>query len=193
MKYSKKNNKIIASQKWRHTHPLETRELAWGVCGFKILETLFLLRRRVFWLKRWLKWHYKSTFMHFKKKKLRRRRYYWFHIKRCIPCCRKSDKLRMGKGRGKLGSWFSHLNAGNFLFEFRYQKSRILKHLFQFFTHRFIVKLHLVYRNNLKTYSNVDGRTTHKTYNTRFDLLSVNRRYRHIRGYYTRRHANFFN
>lgn len=191
MKLSKKTSKIIPAQKWRHTHPIEQRYLAWGNCGFKLLETLWFLRRRAFWMKRWLKWHYKMTFLHYKKKKLRKRRYYWFHIKRCIPCSRKSDKMRMGKGRGKLGSWYSRLNAGNFVLEFKFAKEHVLRDLYNYFRRKFVVKLHCVFRTSAKSYSNFNGKTTFNWYYTRREFLTLNRRYRHIRGYYYRLHDRF--
>lgn len=159
LRVCKKRGKINSPQKWRHIYPIERNELHWGVAGIKLLESFMIIKKRIYWFKRWVKWHYNTRFLRsYSKWRIepdfrKYRRYLWVHTRNAIPCRRKSSKHRMGKGRGKLALWYSRLNAGAIFVEFKYFDISLLKNLHNYLKKRLSVKSHLILTEEFRNYT----------------------------------------
>lgn len=74
-----------------------------------LLQPIFLSGLHIFRLKLFLKKATKRSDLTF--------RYIWFYAFPHLPLTRKPDGIRMGKGKGKLKCWFTHMHPGTFLYE----------------------------------------------------------------------------
>lgn len=100
---NKHKNRSVSS--WRNS------ALSYGDCGIKVLRPSRISAKRIFRLKVYLK---KAV----KKSDITKRRV-WFNVFPHLPLTKKAKGVRMGKGSGKLNTWFVDLKGGAFLLEFR--------------------------------------------------------------------------
>ena len=175
MRFSLKNKKLLARFKRRHYYPRVAKQLIWGNSGLKLLSRAILPRRRLRWIKIWMKWHYKLSFLKFKKKK--RGRYYWFKLKNCMPCTKKSDKSRMGKGKGKLVGWYCNLLAGNIILELRITKFKTVRPLFKYFSKKFTANICGIIQYNYRSLQAFSGTLGDAQYFQQDRLLSYRRQF----------------
>jgi len=85
--------------------------LSFGNSGLLLLQPLKLTSRQIFRYKLFFKKAYKRS-----DKTLRK---VWFNIFPYLPLSKKVKGSRMGKGKGKLASWFSDVPSGIFLVEYK--------------------------------------------------------------------------
>jgi large subunit ribosomal protein L16 len=89
----------------------KNNKIIYGQCGLKLLQPVRLNNKQIFRMKLFLK---KSS-----RKFDKTSRYVWFNLFPHLPLSKKVEGSRMGKGVGKLASWFIELPAGVSIFEFR--------------------------------------------------------------------------
>lgn len=85
--------------------------LNFGGAGLKILKPVQLTSEQLFRFRLFLK--------RASKKSDKTRRAVWFHAFPHLPLTRKPNGTRMGKGKGKLECWFTHVSGGTILVEFK--------------------------------------------------------------------------
>ncbi len=85
------------------------KTLTYGNTGLLLLQPIFLNGTQIFRLKLFLKKATKRSDNTFRK--------IWFYAFPHLPLSRKPDGIRMGKGKGKLDSWFTPIAAGIILYE----------------------------------------------------------------------------
>ena len=85
--------------------------MSFGNSGLLLLQPLKLTSRQIFRYKLFFKKAYKRS-----DKTLRK---VWFNIFPYLPLSKKVKGSRMGKGKGKLASWFSDVPSGIFLVEYK--------------------------------------------------------------------------
>mgnify|MGYP003695152353 CR=1 FL=1 len=96
----------------RRSYPTpKNSTLQHGQYGLKLLQPVRLNNKQIFRIKLFLK---KSS-----RKVDKTSRQVWFHLFPHLPLSKKVAGSRMGKGSGKLASWFMELPAGLILFEFK--------------------------------------------------------------------------
>lgn len=98
-------------QKNRKVRIFNQHNLNYGDHALINLQPLTLTAKQIFRLKLFLK---KST----KKSEFTKRRV-WFSIFPHLPLTKKPKGMRMGKGSGKLDTWFMVIGGGRSLFEFK--------------------------------------------------------------------------
>jgi len=86
-----------------------------GSVSIMILNPVFLTAKNLFRLKLFLK---KAS-----RKSDYTRRFVWINAFPHLPLTKKPTGTRMGKGKGKLESWYTHVHAGVSLFEFKNLRS----------------------------------------------------------------------
>jgi len=87
------------------------RQFVFGDAGLQILQPFAIPAKRIFKLKLSLKRAVKRS--------EHTRRLIWFNLFPHLPLSRKAKGLRMGKGTGKLATWFVQLRSGVVLMEFK--------------------------------------------------------------------------
>lgn len=85
------------------------KKLVFGTTGLLLLQPVYLTGVQIFRLKLFLKKATKRSDLTF--------RYIWFYAFPHLPLTRKPDGIRMGKGKGKMSCWFSHVHPGVILYE----------------------------------------------------------------------------
>lgn len=102
--------------------------LNFGSCGLTILNPVQLTSIQI------------SRFKLFLKRSSRKsdytRRFVWFSAFPHIPLTRKPNGTRMGKGKGKLECWFTHVSGGTTLFEFKNLRKGRAAHFMRQMTHK---------------------------------------------------------
>lgn len=107
-----RNFKYKARQKSRRfLLARQSKFLTFGNSGLLILRPIFLTGPQINRLKLFLK---RAT-----KRSEKTYRSIWFYAFPHLPISRKPDGVRMGKGKGKLHSWFTSVAGGVVLFEFK--------------------------------------------------------------------------
>jgi len=114
-----KNFKSKKRQKGRKLIHFNNKfELKFGNCGLMILRPIIFTSLHL------------SRFKFFLKKANKRgdktRRKLWFSLFPYLPLSKKPANVRMGKGKGKLKTWFTNVRGGTVLFEYnnlRYGRS----------------------------------------------------------------------
>jgi large subunit ribosomal protein L16 len=87
------------------------KTLIFGNFGLFLLSPIQLTSNQIFRFKLFLKRSFKKID--------RTRRFAWFNAFPHLPLTRKPKGVRMGKGKGKLESWFTNIAAGVILIEFQ--------------------------------------------------------------------------
>mgnify|MGYP006118499273 FL=1 len=85
--------------------------LSYGDSGLLTLSPLRLPAKQIFKIKIFLKKAIKRSDY--------TRRLVWFNAFPHLPLSRKAKGVRMGKGTGKLATWYSQLYGGSVIFEFK--------------------------------------------------------------------------
>ncbi len=85
--------------------------LSYGDSGLLTLSPLRLPAKQIFKIKIFLKKAIKRSDY--------TKRLVWFNTFPHLPLSRKAKGVRMGKGTGKLSTWFSQLYGGSMIFEFK--------------------------------------------------------------------------
>ncbi len=85
--------------------------LSYGDCGLLTLSPLRLPAKQIFKIKIFLKKAIKRSDY--------TKRLVWFNAFPHLPLSRKAKGVRMGKGTGKLATWYSQLYGGSIIFEFK--------------------------------------------------------------------------
>ena len=86
------------------------KKLTYGTTGVSALQSFRFTGKQIFRFYIFLK---KSS-----RKSDRTKRYFWFNVFPHLPLTRKAKGVRMGKGTGKLHSWFTNVRAGTIVVEF---------------------------------------------------------------------------
>jgi len=86
------------------------RRLLYGTTGLCVLQSFRFTGKQIFRFYIFLK---KST-----RKTDKTKRFFWFNTFPHLPLTRKAKGVRMGKGTGKLHSWYTNIRAGTMLVEF---------------------------------------------------------------------------
>lgn len=103
--------KYKTRQKKRSAHTPSTPRLAYGTMSLILLRPFRISAKRIFRLKLFLKRSSrKSDFT---------RRAFWVSIFPHLPLSRKPKGMRMGKGAGKLSTWYTQIRSGKTLVEFK--------------------------------------------------------------------------
>lgn len=171
---SRKTGKDIIRQKWRHVYPRVNRTLQWGICGFKILDRLYMRRSWAVYFRWLIRRDYRTKFFFFayygrKLRSLFPMRYFWCTMRRCMPCSRKSNKFRMGKGRGhKVIGWYLSLNAGTVIVEYLYPREIYFRYIRRLLRMIFSTRLQYLQRRRDFLYTGLTRRNTYVPYY--FDL-----------------------
>lgn len=97
-------------KKRRATQPAQTR-MSYGTMGLVIQKPFRISAKRIFRLKLSVK---KSA-----RKSDITRRSFWMSVFPHLPLSRKTKGMRMGKGAGKLSTWFTELRGGKTILEFK--------------------------------------------------------------------------
>ena len=85
--------------------------LNFGGTGLMLLRPIHLTAKQIFRFKLFLK--------RAMKKSEKTRRCVWFFAFPHLPLTKKSNGVRMGKGKGKLECWFTNISGGTILIEFK--------------------------------------------------------------------------
>lgn len=85
--------------------------LRYGRCGVILQSPLRITAKRVFRLKLFLKRSSRKADI--------TKRSFWVFVFPHLPLSRKPKGMRMGKGVGKLSTWYTEIGAGNALIEFK--------------------------------------------------------------------------
>lgn len=129
-KNKQKNRSVL---KWR------TSSLNYGDCGLRVLRPVRISAKRIFRLKVFLK-------RAVKKSDLTKRRV-WFNIFPHMPLTKKAKGVRMGKGAGKLNTWFVSLSGGCFLLEFKNLRPGRARYFFKKVITKITVPTSIVFRD----------------------------------------------
>lgn len=98
-------------QKNRKLKFFKGSQLSFGSTGLLLLQPLKLTSKRIF--------RYKLFFKKACKRSDRTLRKVWFNAFPYLPLSKKVKGSRMGKGKGKLSSWFADIPSGIYLVEYR--------------------------------------------------------------------------
>ena len=141
-KFSFKNR-----QKKRKFRPskFHNTKLVYGHFGLQVLQPLRLTSRHIFRYKIFLKKGSKRTD--------KTRRGLWINIFPHLPLTKKVIGSRMGKGKGKLSTWFSQIPAGTILFEFKNLRVGRAKYFFREMKHRLPVKTTFIASSDIQIYA----------------------------------------
>lgn len=101
--------------KRRSLPKIKNNNLIVGMYGLKLLQPMRLNSKHIFRIKLFLK---KSS-----RKFDLTMRFVWFNLFPHLPLSKKIKGARMGKGTGKLATWFTELPSGIVLFEFKNMRS----------------------------------------------------------------------
>jgi hypothetical protein len=93
-----------------------------------------------------------------------------------MPCTRKSEKSRMGKGKGKLVGSFAHLTAGHFIMEFNFTKFVVVKPLFKYLCSKFTGRVQGIINQSFKNLQCFSGRSGDVTYFQQRRVLTYKRK-----------------
>jgi len=103
--------KYKSRQKGRTTTKFTNPRMNYGTVGLVLLRPFRISAKKIFRLKLFLK---RSS-----RKSDWTRRAFWIAIFPHLPLSRKAKGVRMGKGAGKLASWYTQIRAGKVLVEFK--------------------------------------------------------------------------
>lgn len=103
--------KFKTRQKLRSAIIPSSPVLKYGSVGLVITRPLRMSAKRIFRLKLFLKRSARRSDI--------TRRAFWVSIFPHLPMSRKPKGMRMGKGAGKLATWYTQLRAGKHLVEFK--------------------------------------------------------------------------
>lgn len=103
--------KYKSRQKTRSVHLQRTPSLLYGSVALILLKPLRISAKRIFRLKLFLKRSARKSDI--------TRRAFWVSVFPHLPLSRKPKGMRMGKGAGKLASWFTQIRGGRNLAEFK--------------------------------------------------------------------------
>lgn len=121
--------KYKTRQKKRRAYSPITTKLVYGDCGLVLERPYRVSAKKIFRLKLFLK---RSA-----KKSSRTGRRFWVSAFPHLPLSRKPKGMRMGKGSGKLSTWYTQIRSGVTIIEFknlRYGRSR---YFFKQISHKF--------------------------------------------------------
>jgi large subunit ribosomal protein L16 len=76
------------------------------------------------------------------------RRKIWFHLFPHLPLSKKPANVRMGKGKGKLKTWFVNLRGGNTLVEYRNVRHGRILYFFRQMSYKLGVKSVFLFSHN---------------------------------------------
>jgi large subunit ribosomal protein L16 len=102
--------------------------LKFGSSGLRILQPVHLTSKHLFRLKLFLK--------RASRKSDYTKRFVWFHAFPHLPLTKKPTGTRMGKGKGKLECWFTNVQGGAVLFEFKNLRRWRSLYFFKQLTHK---------------------------------------------------------
>lgn len=144
-------------QKHRGSIGYTDSRLTYGSCGLRLLSPYRTSAKRIFRFKIFLK---RAT-----KKPDITRRSLWINLFPHLPLTKKTKGMRMGKGAGKLSSWFTQLRGGVFIVEFRNLRRGRAIYFSKQIQHKLPVETRFVERGctNFKLYS---GRRANPSYST---------------------------
>ena len=97
-------------QKNRKRRIFKESLLSYGLSGVRLLQPYRTTAKKIFRFKIFLK---KSS-----RKPDLTRRSLWINLFPHLPLTKKPKGMRMGKGAGKLATWYTHVHGGIFLIEF---------------------------------------------------------------------------
>jgi large subunit ribosomal protein L16 len=103
--------KYKSRQKGRTTTRFVEPKMLYGTFGLVLLRPFRISAKKIFRLKLFLK---RSA-----RKADWTRRAFWISIFPHLPLSRKAKGVRMGKGAGKLASWYTQIRGGKVLVEFK--------------------------------------------------------------------------
>lgn len=98
-------------QKNRKRREYKDRSLHYGFSGVRLLQPYKTSAKRIFRFKIFLK---RSS-----RKPEITKRSLWINLFPHLPLTKKPKGMRMGKGAGKLSTWYTHLYCGTFVVEFK--------------------------------------------------------------------------
>ena len=100
-----------SKQKNRRRLGYKLKSLHYGTSGVRLLQPYKTSAKRIFRFKIFLK---KAS-----RKPDLTRRSLWINLFPHLPLTKKAKGMRMGKGAGKLSTWYTHLHCGVFVVEFK--------------------------------------------------------------------------
>ena len=100
-----------SKQKNRKRRSYKSKNLHYGTAGVKLLQPYRTSAKRIFRFKIFLKRASRKPDL--------TRRALWINLFPHLPLTKKPKGMRMGKGSGKLATWYTHLYAGVFVVEFK--------------------------------------------------------------------------
>jgi large subunit ribosomal protein L16 len=111
-----------SKHKQRRASRFALDSLSYGDSGLVTLSPLRLPAKQIFKIKIFLKKAIKRSDY--------TKRLVWFNAFPHLPLSRKAKGVRMGKGTGKLATWFSQLYGGSVIFEFKNLRPGRATHFF---------------------------------------------------------------
>ena len=127
----------------RRSYPVPKNScLHHGQYGLQLLQPVRLNNKQIFRIKLFLK---KSS-----RKVDKTSRQIWFHLFPHLPLSKKVEGSRMGKGAGKLASWFIELPSGLSIFEFKNLRPGRAYYFANQIKHRLPAKTKFTYRKSRK-------------------------------------------
>lgn len=126
-------------QKNRNFKLWSSHNLSYGTSGIRIQQALHLSAKRIYRLKLFLK---RAV-----RKSDRTQRYMWFCAFPHLPLTRKGKGSRMGKGAGKLSTWWVRLKPGIILVEFKHLRYGRIVYFFKQISHKSPINVQLIICN----------------------------------------------
>lgn len=103
--------KFKTRQKKRSAYQSATTKVCYGSIALVLLQPLRISAKRIYRLKLFLKRSARRSDI--------TRRAFWVSIFPHLPLSRKPKGMRMGKGAGKLSTWYTQIRGGKNLIEFK--------------------------------------------------------------------------
>lgn len=126
-------------QKNRNFKLWSSHTLSYGTSGVRIQQALHLSAKMIYRMKLFLK---RAV-----RKSDRTQRYMWFSAFPHLPLTRKGKGSRMGKGNGKLSTWWVRLKPGIILVEFKHLRYGRIVYFFKQISYKSPINVQLIVCN----------------------------------------------
>ena len=146
--------KYKSRQKGRTTTKFTETQMSYGTVGLVLLRQFRISAKKIFRLKLFLK---RSA-----RKADWTKRAFWVSIFPHLPLSRKAKGVRMGKGAGKLASWYTQIRGGKVLVEFKNLRLGRAIYFSKQVTHKLPVPTTIVH-SQAKNIKIVGGKKTNPT------------------------------
>ena len=146
--------KYKSRQKGRTTTKYTETQMSYGTVGLVLLRPFRISAKKIFRLKLFLK---RSA-----RKADWTKRAFWVSIFPHLPLSRKAKGVRMGKGAGKLASWYTQIRGGKVLVEFKNLRLGRAIYFSKQVTHKLPVPTTIVH-SQAKNIKIVGGKKTNPT------------------------------